>query len=362
MCNKKYWIKFKLPWQCNGFSRLALALFLSLLLHFFLIERFSFNLPEFNDKNDLIEIRLVPTVAKINSNRGMHSVVINSVKRNAVKPMPTSKLDLTPTEKFSLTELPSLPTVSLPSTIEAVEPDPVIINSSQESQIENSDLIVNRNPYQYIETNFDVYTDKQPTLNSSVAGIAKITYQAMPKIERYQIKSIIHAKGLAALFVPDLLQTSDGYVTENGLQPMHYLYQFGNKKDKTFSADLEWESRKLTLHSENGDQQLDFEEGTQDLLSFMYQFMFVPPLQIMRLSITNGKKLGIYEYSFEGEEVISTKMGDLKTLHLLRMALEGEKKTELWLSLDYQYVPVKIRETDKEGKVYEMLVNEIKTE
>jgi len=103
-------------------------------------------------------------------------------------------------------------------------------------------------------------------------------------------------------------------------------------------------------------------EGTQDLLSFMYQFMFVPPLQTMQLSITNGRKLGVYDYSFEGEEIIATKMGNLNTIHILRSADEGDEKTELWLALDYQYVPVKIRKTEKEGKVYELLVTSLKTE
>ena len=72
----------------------------------------------------------------------------------------------------------------------------------------------------------------------------------------------------------------------------------------------------------------------------------------MQLNITNGKKVGVYDYSFEGEEVISTKMGELNTVHLLRSSAEKEKTTELWLALDYQYVPVKIRETEKDGKVY----------
>ena len=81
----------------------------------------------------------------------------------------------------------------------------------------------------------------------------------------------------------------------------------------------------------------------------------------MQLNITNGRKLGLYDYTFEGEEVIQSKMGNLKTFHLLRSTEEGEKKTELWLALDYQHVPVKIRETNGEGKIYELMITSLDT-
>jgi hypothetical protein len=186
-------------------------------------------------------------------------------------------------------------------------------------------------------------------------------YQLLSNSEQYHLTSLIQAKGLAALLIPDLQQTSDGFLNNTGLQPEHYLYQFGDKKNKTYSADFDWDHNQLKLHGVNGDQILELPEGTQDLLSFMYQFMFVAPLQNMQLSITNGKKISTYVYSFEGEETIETKMGKLATVHLMRTGTEGEKKTELWLALDYQYVPVKIRETEKQGKVYELLASSLKT-
>lgn len=189
-----------------------------------------------------------------------------------------------------------------------------------------------------------------------------MAFERLPDDNTYQIKSLIKARGLAALVIPDLLQTSAGDIGQAGLKPRHYLYQFGNKQNKTFSADFDWGAHQLNLHSANGSQAKILADGTQDLLSFMFQFMFVPPLQNMQLNITNGKKVGVYDYSFEGEEVISTKMGELNTIHLLRSSAEKEKTTELWLALDYQYVPVKIRETEKDGKVYVLLVKALKTE
>jgi hypothetical protein len=358
----RYRIKLKSLCQDASYRRLVLALGLSLLLHLFIIGKFSFNLPNLNDERDLIQARLVlPKALALPVQKS--SVEKKPVTRQSELKKPVELKEAKPLEPSSSSNLEPVQSLELPQVDEVTPIDPSeIVEPVTENQAEDTSSIMKPKPYAYIESDFDVYTESDSVLNRSPAGNAKIVYQRLPNGEQYQIRSLIQAKGLAYLVIPDLLQTSDGYLDGIGLQPMHYLYKFGDKKDKTFSADFDWESRKLNLHSEKGNQSFDLKDGTQDLLSFMYQFMFVPPLQNMQLNITNGKKLGVYDYTFEGEETISTNMGDLKTFHLRRMAEEGEKKTELWLALDYQHVPVKIRETDKEGKIYELLVTNLKTE
>jgi hypothetical protein len=103
----------------------------------------------------------------------------------------------------------------------------------------------------------------------------------------------------------------------------------------------------------------DLPEGAQDLLSFMYQFMHVAPLQTMQIPIVNGKRLRIYDYSFEGEELVNSSLGELKTIHITHNGIDSDEKTELWLAIDYQYVPVKIRKIEKNGDVVEMVATRI---
>ena len=352
------WIKLKSLCQDASYRRLALALGLSLLLHLFLIGKFSFNLPNLNKQRDLIEARLV--LPKVLPSPVQNLPVVKKPVEKQAEPNKLEPKEDKPVEPVAQANPQPEPPVELPpaDTATPIE-SPEVAQPIVEQQEEETGLIAKPKPYQYIESEFDVYADKDDVDNRSIAGSARVIYQRMPNGEQYQIKSLIQAKGLISLVIPDLLQTSDGYFDEFGLQPAHYLYQFGNKKDKTFSADFNWRSKKLTLHSQKGDQTFDLQDGTQDLLSFTYQFMFVPPLQNMQLSITNGKKLGVYDYTFEGEETLTTKLGDIKTVHISRMASEGEKKTDLWLALDYQHVPVKIRETSGNGKMYELVITSL---
>jgi uncharacterized protein DUF3108 len=139
------------------------------------------------------------------------------------------------------------------------------------------------------------------------------------------------------------------------------LYQYGDKADKTYTAKFDWLNKNVSLITVKGTKTANINDGTQDLLSFMYQFMYVPPLERMQISIATGKKLTNYQYSFDGEENINIPMGEIKTLHILHKSDDNDEKTELWLALDYQYVPVKIRKTERNGKIYELVARQINT-
>ncbi|NOT15141.1 MAG: DUF3108 domain-containing protein [Methylotenera sp.] len=342
-------------------QRLTLALGFSLLVHWVLLGSVQLHLFE-SEPHQTLEARLVvkpPPAAK--------PVVEKPAEKRVRKPTlkPRQPSVLPPPEVTQTQENEALPPAILPNQAPSLDADnpPIDENSTREPEevvAESTDIEINLHPYQRIETMFDVRTEFDARVNSSAAGKAKIVFELSQKNTQYQIKSLIQAKGLAALFIGDLLQTSQGAVTTTGLQPQHYVYQFNNNQNKTFSADFDWTNQILALNKAGSSKQVRLEEGTQDLLSFMYQFMFVAPLQTMQINITNGKKLAVYEYSFEGEELIDTKMGKVNTIHLQRATIE-DKKTDLWLALDYQYVPVKIRETEKDGKVYELLVTELNT-
>ncbi|HOY71014.1 MAG TPA: DUF3108 domain-containing protein [Methylotenera sp.] len=382
-------------WAQLGYWRFVVALCLSLLLHFFVLEKFYLYLPAPKTERQVIEAQLVmpkkqvaiePTIVPPKSDAQPESlpsvikprkiklkktpsplthIAENSATETQYTSVQTADLQPQQASKLDETKQAELPVES------AVNPDELVLPVTETQQSEFADeaeqamnvekVDINPNVYQYVSTSFDVFTDKEPSLGSSPVGAANIVYAQLPGSSQYHIKSLIQPKGLASLLVPDLLQTSEGEIGDVGLQPKQYLYQFGDKKNKTYRAEFDWQSKQLSLHNAKGSQTLALTEGTQDLLSFMYQFMFLQPLQKTQMTITNGKKVGEYSYSFEGEEVIETKIGTLNTVHLLRASGESDKKTELWLALDYQYVPVKIRETEKDGKVYELVVSSLKT-
>lgn len=178
----------------------------------------------------------------------------------------------------------------------------------------------------------------------------------------YSLTSVAKPKGLYALALSDLTQKSEGLVTEKGLKPERFTYQYGTNQDKTQTAVFDWAQGKLSMQTGSRTQDVPLSEGAQDLMSFMYQFMFMPPLQEMQLAITNGKRFRTYDYMFEGEEPIDTPLGKVNSLHIARSSDDGEEKTELWLAADYHYLPLKFRKTEKDGTVLERIATHVQME
>ncbi|HSI22145.1 MAG TPA: DUF3108 domain-containing protein [Methylophilaceae bacterium] len=194
-----------------------------------------------------------------------------------------------------------------------------------------------------------------------VAGIERHRY-LVGEDGRYSLTSIAEPKGLLALALSDLTQKSEGAVTPQGLKPATFIYQYGKNPDKTQRAAFNWETGKLMLETGSRRQEVALTDGAQDLMSFMYQFMFVPPLQEMQLAITNGKRLKTYAYGFDGEETLQTPFGEVHCLHIGRSSDDGEEKTDLWLAADYHYLPIKISKTEKDGTVLERVATRLLVE
>ncbi len=358
------WNKLAEILQDPSYKRLGVALLVSALLHIFLLGGLDLTLPNLKKEMHLIEARIqMPkpvvkeTVKPVEAPKPEEIIApalepVKEVSPEASaeapsEPVPEPIIE-TPTSEV-VAETPPVESPP-PAQAENSEPEP----SQEEPQPADIGLVINENAYQYVETDFDVRTK----VDGSAEGSAKITYNLIDG-NHYQLKWLTEGRGFAALLFPDLLQVSEGFLIKTGLQPVNYLYQFGNKTEKTRTANFDWLNKKVTMQTSKGTKTEDLPEGAQDLLSFMYQFMHVVPLQHMQLPIVNGKKLRIYDYSFEGEELINSTLGEIKTLHILHSGIDSDEKTELWLAIDYQYLPVKIRKIEKNGDVVEMVATRI---
>ena len=338
--------------KSTSYKRLGIALLLSILAHAYFFSGLDLSLPFLKKEMHTIEarIQMPKAVVKPPEPTKPKPEVIEPEPEKPIPPPPNQEADPEPTAEI----MPD--PVVVPEPTPAVPIEPEKIEPEQAPQPKDEGLVINENAYQYVETYFDVRTK----IDGPTEGKANITFDLMDK-EHYRLKFLVVAEGVAAIFLPDLLQTSDGLLTKTGLQPLNYLYQFGNKTDKTRKAVFDWQANTLQLTTNKGVKTEPLLEDTQDVLSFMYQFMYVAPLQKMQLNITNGKKLREYDYAFEGEENVNSHLGEVKSIHIAHTGTDIDEKIELWLAIDYQYIPIKIRKTEKDGKIYEFVATRVVT-
>ncbi|MDO9205440.1 DUF3108 domain-containing protein [Methylotenera sp.] len=354
---------------------LILALIVSFLLHVFLLSKFLFILPQLDEERQAIEVRLVKllpaqkttVVAPINDTSQM-SLETSKILQHEPKLSIANDIS-TPTDKAKVQQKKSDET-ALISTPQNTQPIDQVANndsfketlmSSETRKINESTELVNvtnkptPQAYQYVETEFEVLDGN----DGSVVGITRIVYK-LDKNGTYQLTSVTEAKDLTPLTFGELIQKSEGVVTDKGLTPSYYSYEDRKNPSKMQSSRFSWSEGILLMHSAKSKNTEDLVSSTQDPLSFMYQFMFSPPSENMQITMTNGEYLSTYTYIFLGEVKISTKLGELNTIHLLKSDDEKEQ-TELWLGIDYQYLPVKIRKTKKDGSLIEQTATSIYT-
>jgi len=326
------------------------AVIVSLLLHTAFLSELSFTLPELGNDHQPLNVQLEQTPPPALVSKTIEKVVPRpkSIKTEIASTESNQRVDNIDTSREDEIDFPVADDIDTPPP--PVEHEPVKQNDvpapTESSISEQTSLVLTP---QYIETEFDVFQGG----SKSIVGSARITFN-IDKSGYYSIKSTIEAQGITALFFQNLVQESQGLVTENGLKPSYYSYRYGNKKSQT--ANFHWDDGTLTMRTEKGEKTEKLEAGTQDLLSFMYQFMFTAPLESNAINMTNGKTLRNYNYRFEGEEIIYSKLGALNAIHLIKASANSEEKTELWLATDYKNLPIKIRKTEKNGSVIEQVI------
>lgn len=180
---------------------------------------------------------------------------------------------------------------------------------------------------------------------------------------QYQLESITKGIGVYALFGERVLR-SQGEVTEQGLKPSRFELRQGDNPKKALIAEFDWVKQNLRMTVKGKLKEAKLQQGTQDLASFAYQFMYLtqPLKDEVTVTLTTGKKLDQYHYSIKPDaETIEAAGVQYKTLHLTPAAQDDETK-EFWLAADYHYLPVRILFVDEHGQKLEQTLTELHIE
>ncbi len=170
--------------------------------------------------------------------------------------------------------------------------------------------------------------------------------------DRYRIESVNEAIGLAALIKPEVIRVvSEGAVTEQGLRPD--IFTITRKVDAHLNAraDFDWARHQITLTDHKGKRTLPLKPATQDRLSAMYQFLFLPvqDMKELKFDMTNGNKLDAYSFILTPGQSVTVPLGTLRATYVVTAPEPGATRTEAWLATERANVPCKMVITDPDG-------------
>lgn len=173
----------------------------------------------------------------------------------------------------------------------------------------------------------------------------------------YSIVSETRGRGLLAAFGNK--RTVRGRISPQGLLPDEY------RDERPFgwvaSAKFDWQAHSVTQERKGKSETLQMQGTAQDPLSLAYSFAFVPPTgkeyDVVR---ADGRGLTPFRFAIVGNEKLATPMGEMQTLHIMKVRDgPGDKTTDIWFSVERNFLPVRVLVVDKDGSRVDQVVTRI---
>jgi hypothetical protein len=164
---------------------------------------------------------------------------------------------------------------------------------------------------------------------------------------RYTLTSETRANGPLKILWPGTIRLeSTGVVTPQGLHPAQFQHARSDAPHKLATARLDWKQRSIIYQYKGESWQVSgLQNGAQDQLSQLYQFMFAPRLPAdYSLQVVSGRDLNDYRYSRSDGGAIETPLGALATQQYQRITQKpDEKAITVWVAPARNNLPVQVR-------------------
>ncbi|MFT6287396.1 MAG: hypothetical protein ACJA09_002150 [Alcanivorax sp.] len=133
---------------------------------------------------------------------------------------------------------------------------------------------------------------------------------------------------------------------DDHIAPKSYIYQgsglINRRREVHFTPGAE------TIRSLYKDEwyELPYTAGTLDRMSQQAQLRLSllndpTPKEDITIRVADGKRVKDYTLAFVGEESLSTPLGDVQTLHFERIHDDLDRKSDIWVAPEWDYMMVK---------------------
>jgi hypothetical protein len=217
-----------------------------------------------------------------------------------------------------------------------------------------------------------------PSLNAALPATARYTYRtsyselrlasgvttvdwALAEDGGYRLRMATEALGVTLIELE-----STGRLREFGLAPERYTE--ARARRAATAANVDWQARRVTFSARAHERPLV--EGVQDRISFQFQLMLLGQARPERfkagrttvMRVAGRDDVSTYTFRSVGLDRTATGRGPLDTVRVERVsATDTEARVEVWLAPDLGWVPVRLRFTDRHGRVTESVLESAST-
>lgn len=148
--------------------------------------------------------------------------------------------------------------------------------------------------------------------------------------------------------------------------PLQYEYVrkgLGRNRDETVHFDAD--ARDATRGDNRGPSWVSIDRGVTDTLNYQLQMREDVARAVASGSnrtrftyrIADGNRIKEYSFEIQGEELLKTHVGNLRTLRLARVDGSAKRETIFWLARDWQYLLVRLKQTENGSGSFDLLLD-----
>ncbi len=174
---------------------------------------------------------------------------------------------------------------------------------------------------------------------------AQASYRWRRDGDEYRITSQGEATGIFSLFLQgEMTQQSVGTVTSAGLRPERFVEtKPGSARE---GLEFDWLAHRVTFEYSDHRKTEPLPDDTVDWLTMIFQLAHSPPAaeaKSMRIKVFTQRRLYDFHLNVLGVERIDIPLGRVRALHLRHVDPENQQAVDVWLGIDYHYLPVRMR-------------------
>ncbi|WP_092389756.1 DUF3108 domain-containing protein [Halopseudomonas salegens] len=166
----------------------------------------------------------------------------------------------------------------------------------------------------------------------------------------------------AGMFVARLTETSQLQLDNGQLKPLSYHYErSGLGRNRETRQTFDWDAGKVTGTHRDDPVDLATEDGLLDKAS--YQMALRRDLQAgkeeLHYRVVDGRSIDEYEFEVVGSKQVETAVGEFAAVEVVRVRdPDASRQTTLWFAKDWDYLLVRLSQTESDGQRYQIMLKE----
>ncbi|WP_169333553.1 DUF3108 domain-containing protein [Leeia oryzae] len=158
-----------------------------------------------------------------------------------------------------------------------------------------------------------------------------------------------------ALFGKSINYESTGKITPDGIAPDSFIDTRNDDPQPKHIATFDRSKNELRFGDPNEPQTIPLPANAQDILSMGYQLaVLLDAGKTVDLTLVTGKRIYKIRFTAENEEEIEIPVGTIRAAHVKGKELDGTREFDIWLDLDHQNFPVRLKGVDNTGKTLDL--------